>query len=161
MGAYDFLQPGSSPHTRGARVQPVASRHEQRIIPAYAGSTGTTGSLSPRTADHPRIRGEHEAFDEPRDVAVGSSPHTRGARGPDHDRDRAMGIIPAYAGSTLTSPARVSARRDHPRIRGEHQGRSGGRRQTGGSSPHTRGARHGDRLLAGCRRIIPAYAGST
>ena len=113
---------GSSPHTRGApngcmnvasisrdhprirgehteRLQ--ARAHDQRIIPAYAGSTlshverktasegssphtrGAPGkmSLGMRTSwDHPRIRGEHE-------VQVSSHAVVKG-------------IIPAYAGST-------------------------------------------------------------
>ena len=113
----------------------------------------------------------------------GSSPHTRGARwykkrncvnAQDHPRIRGehashpsfrvpfSRIIPAYAGSTETGIVR-------------HVGDEG-------SSPHTRGARwsaseatstttdhpriRGEHPLAhlgdvGCRRIIPAYAGST
>ena len=154
------------------------------IIPAYAGSTPrvypdertatgssphTRGALQPHrtaravTGDHPRIRGEHRP---------------PGPRGTVH-----VGIIPAYAGSTICGPlarhfARGSsphtrgaslrrahwtqARRDHPRIRGEHleepvrdvvsQGiipaYAGSTKllassvyDGAGSSPHTRGAR--------------------
>ena len=32
---------GSSPHTRGAHGDAAGRRHRFRIIPAYAGSTGT------------------------------------------------------------------------------------------------------------------------
>ena len=92
--------------------------------------------------DHPRIRGEHE----------GGHKATKFT----------MGIIPAYAGSTLTQRARTAPPtgssphtrgapratgagqrrgRDHPRIRGEHQ------------------VVHAQRAEA--RGIIPAYAGST
>ena len=71
---------GSSPHTRGA-PQPHQGRDaERRIIPAYAGSTKPSTPDARTGGDHPRIRGEHEAkliLDCP---AVGSSPHTRGAR---------------------------------------------------------------------------------
>ena len=73
-------EPGSSPHTRGARVQVGILRVAGGIIPAYAGSTG---SLLPRSAfpeDHPRIRGEHIVPTSRRRVSVW--------------------IIPAYAGST-------------------------------------------------------------
>ena len=92
--------------------------------------------------DHPRIRGEHGFVFE--------------------QMSKAEGIIPAYAGSTISglgircwksgsSPhtrgahlhngKRSQRSRDHPRIRGEH------------------GLRRQRRLPP--RRIIPAYAGST
>ena len=116
-------------------------------------------------------------------VTSGSSPHTRGARFParkapeprwDHPRirgehgpdgraePRGEGIIPAYAGSTVSdcsmrnvtrgssphtrgapSPvgAPVSRPEDHPRIRGEHDGLT--------------------RAIVVPVGIIPAYAGST
>ena len=116
---------GSSPHTRGARLglDGVAGGHRDHprirgehsaqclgavvrlgIIPAYAGSTGTSDAGS--------------------DLGRGSSPHTRGALelghqgiglAEDHPRIRGehrdlvrlvrggQGIIPAYAGSTTPS----------------------------------------------------------
>ncbi len=91
----------------------------------------------------------------------GSSPHTRGALGYPDLLLPQVGIIPAYAGSTIrcrTSPARWW---DHPRIRGEHVISTVVGWVAQGSSPHTRGA-----LDAVCRQlrgrgIIPAYAGST
>ena len=70
-------------------------------------------------------------------------------------------IIPAYAGSTISTSTRGTPTRDHPRIRGEHAGLDAGKYAGLGSSPHTRGAR---RVVLGARddrRIIPAYAGST
>ena len=133
---------GSSPHTRGA---PTPS-----------------GRCSSSSRDHPRIRGEHEnaqtvnagcagiipAYAGSTQLvlrsersAVGSSPHTRGARRPKHRLLR--------------------RRRDHPRIRGEHSAQSskqhhrkgiipayagstmkmeGEKYYFKGSSPHTRGA---------------------
>ena len=134
---------GSSPHTRGApgpclrraacaRDHPrIRGEHaymghcrdgRQGIIPAYAGSTSHISYVPP--------------------FSSGSSPHTRGARGPkllhrqwnrDHPRIRGEhhwvcnadgildGIIPAYAGSTQHMHIRLPAET--------------------GSSPHTRGAR--------------------
>ena len=113
---------GSSPHTRGALRRDTSRRSA--------------------SWNHPRIRREHPV---------------------EHDHDLAdPGIIPAYAGSTYnrsnnalciqgSSPhtwgarrAAASApayRRDHPRIRGEHQGHP--------ERPH------------GHQGIIPAYAGNT
>ena len=71
---------GSSPHTRGARARAATGPASTRIIPAYAGSTGPAGRSTPRSSDHPRIRGEHVSVPTVLAAHVGSSPHTRGAR---------------------------------------------------------------------------------
>ena len=71
------------------------------------------------------------------------------------------GIIPAYAGSTQIHLNSTGDIRDHPRIRGEHAPPVIGIAEGTGSSPHTRGARSSNRNPRKCRRIIPAYAGST
>ena len=139
-------RPGSSPHTRGAPEISAHRPHAARIIPAYAGSTVWSGAPGHLSADHPRIRGEHEHLPAPGQPAVGSSPHTRGAPvGVSRGTARA-GIIPAYAGSTSTGSCRHSRKPDHPRIRGEHKDRGSRVAFFEGSSPHTRGAR-GDDLL--------------
>ena len=93
--------------------------------------------------------------------AVGSSPHTRGARGRVHRHRRPVWIIPAYAGSTGFSSIRYSSAWDHPRIRGEHDVHVHLRNDIPGSSPHTRGAPVRRHPAGGAQRIIPAYAGST
>ena len=132
-----------------------------RIIPAYAGSTeiqmgGTAGHW-----DHPRIRGEHDVRVVVFDSETGSSPHTRGAPPAPQTTTTQTRIIPAYAGSTFPSLASTSARRDHPRIRGEHGNLLSGNIGGAGSSPHTRGAHRRPHRPRHRRRIIPAYAGST
>ena len=132
---------GSSPHTRGARDAVDRVGDEDRIIPAYAGSTSRARQDLRNEQDHPRIRGEHASFQMALRAARGSSPHTRGALAPPVVRVAEGGIIPAYAGST---PSDV--RRHDP----GH-----------GSSPHTRGARDDPPQERAGRRIIPAYAGST
>ena len=71
---------GSSPHTRGAPHPSAPSQIHERIIPAYAGSTTSGATKARSTPDHPRIRGEHAALDVEGLAALGSSPHTRGAR---------------------------------------------------------------------------------
>ena len=91
----------------------------------------------------------------------GSSPHTRGAREGFRERGEDPGIIPAYAGSTGINEEAPPARRDHPRIRGEHAFRVLGDGQRVGSSPHTRGAPGDFEDGPVGDRIIPAYAGST
>ena len=152
---------GSSPHTRGALVAPYRRHGRRRIIPAYAGSTMAAYRLDLMTQDHPRIRGEHVAQIPGKIVKAGSSPHTRGAREDHGGRRQMRRIIPAYAGSTSGAPILLTSLEDHPRIRGEHGWPAHHIKSTMGSSPHTRGARPGDRRRPGRRRIIPAYAGST
>ena len=173
---------GSSPHTRGALAPGTSETRQKRIIPAYAGSTddgagivrvgrwiipayaGSTGlcNLGPEAdPDHPRIRGEH-VFPVPRaPVAMGSSPHTRGARCPSTRISSPARIIPAYAGSTASLGRYRVSPSDHPRIRGEHASAVPASIKVGGSSPHTRGARVDTVDVALTDRIIPAYAGST
>ena len=139
-GAGRYAKPGSSPHVRGA---PVFGSHTTRvlgIIPACAGSTLPNGSNCRTIWDHPRMCGEHSVPSSSESLRAGSSPHVRGA--PEHQLRPSLlrGIIPACAGSTYRSSGRACARRDHPRMCGEHflifQLDTDGR----GSSPHVRGA---------------------
>ena len=173
---------GSSPHTRGALGDLLVDLLDDRIIPAYAGSTSTATTPGPQGRDHPRIRGEHDPCPLADCATVGSSPHTRGARTSPPEVIAEWGIIPAYAGSTPASGPTSPAPPDHPRIRGEHGRLVRCLLRQRGSSPHTRGARSGRHLTPhrrhgssphtrgahvigpGCAAaggIIPAYAGST
>ena len=133
--------PGSSPHTRGARLRYLVGRLGRRIIPAYAGST----PAPPR--NHLMLSG--------------SSPHTRGARSTGSSRRCRRRIIPAYAGSTVPVSVTPVSRWDHPRIRGEHGGVDYRSAEAWGSSPHTRGAQPAGAVAVAELGIIPAYAGST
>ena len=73
---------GSSPHSRGTlapkRLMPLASR----FIPALAGNTDLSTQLAIRFAVHPRTRGEHPQVSTSPHFGYGSSPHSRGTRGP-------------------------------------------------------------------------------
>ena len=91
----------------------------------------------------------------------GSSPRMRGARYCTGDMGTMVGIIPAYAGSTLEYRAYWFALRDHPRVCGEHRPVAVHARQQPGSSPRMRGAPAIDRRRRAEGGIIPAYAGST
>ena len=133
-------QPGSSPQVRGARRGLDATHGCLRIIPAGAGSTSGP-RRPPRTkADHPRRCGEH--FE--RHVRIvnfrGSSPQVRGARTDLADILDQLGIIPAGAGSTGTSPIWPRPPRDHPRRCGEHARGASSAIRLSGSSPQVRGA---------------------
>ena len=156
-----LAEQGSSPRMRGAPRNYFLGLLPAGIIPAYAGSTPRPPSRSAWSGDHPRVCGEHFSESSAVTSRRGSSPRMRGALDRLCDGGSAVGIIPAYAGSTL-SPASPSCRgRDHPRVCGEHQGLSWYPVASLGSSPRMRGARfrhEGLRLRPG---IIPAYAGST
>ena len=95
----------------------------RRLIPAYAGSTAYIPESARSPKAHPRLRGEHS---RPPPVAwrqPGSSPLTRGALFSPNWRACLGRLIPAYAGSTMESDARMPSAAAHPRLRGEHYSR--------------------------------------
>ena len=130
---------GSSPLARGARAVSPDCWATARIIPARAGSTCSTQLRGSANEDHPRSRGEHRA-------ACGTATR-RSSSGVDRGSSPLVGIIPARAGII---PARAGSTRvlegahprpaDHPRSRGEHQGRPDRHRDLRVSSPLARGA---------------------
>ena len=134
------LVPGSSPHTRGARVCRCPGRPGRGIIPAYAGSTHEDLRRLQVDRHHPRIRGEHAPSRIRLGKSIGSSPHTRGAPRRRRPRGGPGRIIPAYAGSTAATAVKQTPLGDHPRIRGEHYRWRRFCISGLGSSPHTRGA---------------------
>ena len=73
----------------------------------------------------------------------------------------ATGIIPACAGSTGRWAGSARARRDHPRMCGEHSWGIAICPRSKGSSPHVRGARFTSASRGNICGIIPACAGST
>ena len=131
------------------------------IIPAYAGSTCWSRFLRRWSWDHPRVCGEHALEKNLVYAQLGSSPRMRGAHDVDHLTCVRVGIIPAYAGSTVRNSDDFDSSWDHPRVCGEHDGTITDIPLSEGSSPRMRGAP----VLreAGQRKdgIIPAYAGST
>ena len=72
-----------------------------------------------------------------------------------------MGIIPALAGNTISTPGWIRTRSDHPRSRGEYARGAFHRPPQLGSSPLSRGIRGVDTDTAYQVRIIPALAGNT
>ena len=182
MTMHTWCVSGSSPRMRGARRGGHAARHCAGIIPAYAGSTARSeypcarGRDHPRVCgehvvkvdntklvgeDHPRVCGEHMANPENLIGHEGSSPRMRGARLAAGPSALAPGIIPAYAGSTVPQAGPRDARRDHPRVCGEHLRLTLMRPFSTGSSPRMRGAQIECMQMASGTGIIPAYAGST
>ena len=91
----------------------------------------------------------------------GSSPLTRGKHRTDSCGLPPGRLIPAHAGKTQCSSARLSAWPAHPRSRGENDALSPVCRAARGSSPLTRGKRRIRAAPARPRRLIPAHAGKT
>ena len=152
---------GSSPHARGTRSIRRTGMSRGRIIPACAGNTAEVRRRNVRARDHPRMRGEHLQVHHVSEYATGSSPHARGTLDWDIKPDGLPGIIPACAGNTRFGADRRIARRDHPRMRGEHAVAPEMTSFEQGSSPHARGTPDRRRRRRRRRGIIPACAGNT
>ena len=151
----------NTPHERGGLGKPTVLLDSLGIIPACAGNTPVRPGRSRTGRDHLRMRGEHMA-DAYKGLHIrGSSPYTRGALRKASFPSFLCGIIPACAGSTWCRRPPSPLRRDHPRMRGEHEAPLLRAAAGLGSSPHARRARF-ESLAAHSRSgIIPACAGST
>ncbi len=152
---------GSSPCSRGARHLRVVRDRRPGPIPAFAGSTRRARRTRAASRAHPRDRGEHAVGRPAPVVGRGSSPRSLGAHRQLRRRHARLGLIPAFAGSTLTPPLPSTGPRAYPRVRGEHSACVPNSRCAGGSSPRSRGAPHRRSGLQGQPGLIPAFAGST
>ena len=94
------IESGSSPLTRGKRVDSLSHGKRDRLIPAHAGKTSSRRSAATSSAAHPRSRGENPWGRRFRRHHAGSSPLTRGKLLPDQERLRLSRLIPAHAGKT-------------------------------------------------------------
>ena len=113
------------------------------------------------TRAHPRSRGENTYAGEDRNLALGSSPLTRGKHQSRRECRCRMGLIPAHAGKTWIAFDAAERSEAHPRSRGENNLHAGDNVGEHGSSPLTRGKpdpAHHDPSRPG---LIPAHAGKT
>ena len=152
---------GSSPRMRGTPTGRSMTPSATGIIPAYAGNTPMSWSMSSPCRDHPRVCGEHDCGAGIQSTAKGSSPRMRGTLYLVCDTGQWHGIIPAYAGNTLPAGTRLDYCRDHPRVCGEHYPESAICGHSRGSSPRMRGTHSYWLQWPYCPGIIPAYAGNT
>ena len=152
---------GSPPHARGRPIAFNLHCRDVGITPACAGKTPARSRRSPRTGDHPRMRGEDGAAGWPWKHMHGSPPHARGRRSGHKAEPRGRGITPACAGKTGLHPRSTASPPDHPRMRGEDQRRDHGRVLRGGSPPHARGRLKLYRNICRTSGITPACAGKT
>ena len=85
----------------------------------------------------------------------------RGTRGAGTMMPMSVGIIPAYAGNTMSANDLPINFRDHPRVCGEHVFFADIDDFYMGSSPRMRGTPYLSEEFATLPGIIPAYAGNT
>ena len=132
---------GSSPLSRGIPGFDVKDALDQRIIPALAGNTNYFPFAAKNPEDHPRSRGEYPPVMNADMSKTGSSPLSRGILTAIDWTTVPRGIIPALAGNTRRFTLTPVNPEDHPRSRGEYDGR--------------------DLVMIAHRWIIPALAGNT
>ena len=152
---------GSSPLTRGKRIQVRRRPNEGRLIPAHAGKTETAEGIEIEARAHPRSRGENDSLPGCTTGWEGSSPLTRGKHEEVRGRHGLRGLIPAHAGKTFQAELEMIRDRAHPRSRGENRSMAVAFSASSGSSPLTRGkparCHHRPRHIG----LIPAHAGKT
>ena len=152
---------GSSPLTRGKRLQDRREGCARGLIPAHAGKTHGARSALDGLRAHPRSRGENTESTGYNSSPRGSSPLTRGKPIAALAKTLAPGLIPAHAGKTKTVRKPPDSWGAHPRSRGENPLTDSAPRVQRGSSPLTRGKRKGLSSRRNQERLIPAHAGKT
>ena len=152
---------GSSPLTRGTRIDSGQNDRFNRFIPAYAGNSAQGKACNLLRSVHPRLRGELAVVTAQRIVKSGSSPLTRGTRENSSPHEFHGRFIPAYAGNSVLPAVCMRDRSVHPRLRGELTEMMRLIIGSVGSSPLTRGTP--PRRICEPRRprFIPAYAGNS
>ena len=152
---------GSSLLTRGKRTPASSDDWPIRLIPAYAGKTSPGTSTKANKLAHPCLRGENYKLKTDVKAAEGSSLLTRGKHATARLRGMAKGLIPAYAGKTTPTAAKMPSTRAHPCLRGENRWKTPALSMRRGSSLLTRGKPLVEIRRALGERLIPAYAGKT
>ena len=150
---------GSSPLARGTPSWEPGRYAAGRFIPARAGNTSRTRPSRPRSAVHPRSRGEHSTVHPGATATVGSSPLARGTPPVEAREGDVPRFIPARAGNTDRERRVTAPRAVHPRSRGEHLHQLPRRVPAPGSSPLARGTRHHEALGARQRAVHPRSRG--
>ena len=117
--------------------------------------------FSSQYAVHPHLRGAYAALPRQQLIFPGSSPHTwgiplLGLRMLLPDR-----FIPTHVGHTQDRAGMSTPRLVHPHIRGAYKSHIPSIFPRTGSSPHTWGIHHGNRICSTGSRFIPTYVGHT
>ena len=112
---------GSSPLTRGKRVEAVREGEPPGLIPTHAGKTQDHEPLLLLRRAHPHSRGENVYGVRHILGCGGSSPLTRGKLIGLDDWEATGGLIPTHAGKTRGRRSRTCPARAHPHSRGENR----------------------------------------
>ena len=152
---------GSSPRGRGIPQSDRADLGGLRLIPAWAGNTGSMSTIRLIPAAHPRVGGEYVEILTLDREADGSSPRGRGIPELGRRRVSVRGLIPAWAGNTWVPSSWVLSCWAHPRVGGEYTSCPRPRDDATGSSPRGRGIHKIFLQTPPAARLIPAWAGNT
>ena len=152
---------GSSPRGRGKPEEPHRTVGDGGLIPAWAGKTWGGVAPATRRAAHPRVGGENGECARQGPASRGSSPRGRGKHHGPPEIKRRSGLIPAWAGKTLSASVSGPFKGAHPRVGGENGIPTARVLQPGGSSPGGRGKPHGRWPRPRPHGLIPAWAGKT
>ena len=114
---------GSSPRGRGKQPREGRAGRVQRLIPARAEKTSTSGSRRKTPQAHPRAGGENSSVCPFFSTAAGSSPRGRGKRADRGGAERRRRLIPARAGKTEYRFGIIAVPAAHPRAGGENHPR--------------------------------------
>ena len=152
---------GSSPRGRGKLDRAGNRLAIQRLIPAWAGKTGSVARSCGVRRAHPRVGGENCFAISKTGCVPGSSPRGRGKPWELGHKGSAAGLIPAWAGKTDVAVVARAGDGAHPRVGGENADRRFWRCWSPGSSPRGRGKPRLAIVSAMSDGLIPAWAGKT
>ena len=150
---------GSPPRVRG-KVHIVTLRHQRRgITPACAGKSIAVADLKGADGDHPRVCGEKIFLLAATTRILGSPPRVRGKVQAQVVVTLVLGITPACAGKTYSSPRQHHNHKDHPRVCGEKPLATAHATTFSGSPPRVRGKGTVQGNCSSQPGITPACAG--
>ena len=152
---------GSSPRVRGKPAWATRAGVHSGLIPARAGKTIKTPTVTKLCRAHPRVCGENYDKVKAEFFAEGSSPRVRGKQPAGRQPPPGLGLIPACAGKTSSYAQTASGTRAHPRVCGENLESQSDKVHDAGSSPRVRGKHRDFRRCSDAERLIPACAGKT
>ena len=110
---------GSSPLTRGTRVEFCLRLSVLRFIPAYAGNSMVNSNVAQVPTVHPRLRGELSLRKRESTSTTGSSPLTRGTPKKNVSGSLADTVHPRLRGELGVFSLFNRIEKVHPRLRGE------------------------------------------
>ena len=150
---------GSPPRVRGKETDGGLRRRKSRITPACAGKSEYFSCQVVPCQDHPRVCGEKWMLTALVTASQGSPPRMRGKDSVCNESAPLVGITPAYAGKSFSTPWGGGKMGDHPRVCGEKHYPRKKHLSRIGSPPRVRGKAQKVAVIWLCAGITPACAG--